>query len=144
MSADQGGLPPEKVAMAREFLCAKLTPKFIILFGSAATGKGFGPTSDVDLAFLSPVSPDGYELFLYAQELAEKLGREVDLVDLARASTVFRAEVLRTGRIIYVADPLYMKYWRMRALKDYALLNEERAPVLRRWILRHARRSGNQ
>ena len=122
MTTRGSGLAPEKMAVAREFLCAKLAPRFIVLFGSAATGKGFGPMSDVDFALSFAHPLDTYELFLSAQELAGILGREVDLVDLGGASTVFRAEVLRTGRTIYEADRVYAMYWPMRALKDYALL----------------------
>ena len=69
---------------------------------------------------------------LLAQELAAIIGRGVDLADLNRASTVLRAEVLRTDRTIHESDRGREMTWRMRALKDYALLNEERAPVPRR------------
>jgi len=40
LASEEHGLEPEKVEKAREFLRAKFAPRFIILFGSAATGKG--------------------------------------------------------------------------------------------------------
>ncbi len=134
MSSASGGrgLAPEKVEEARRFLGDRLSPYLIVLFGSASTGKAFGPESDVDLAFLRDGSLSDYDRFLLAQDLAVLLGREVDLIDLGHASTVLRAEVLRTGRVIHESDRGRAMLWRMRALKDYALLNEERAPVLRR------------
>ncbi|MEW6229485.1 MAG: nucleotidyltransferase domain-containing protein [Bacillota bacterium] len=132
------GLEPAQVEVAGKFLRDRLSPHLIVLFGSAATGKAFRPESDVDLAFLRDGFLNDYDRFLLAQELAVILGREVDLIDLDRASTVLRAEVIRTGRTVYEGDRGRAMFWRMRALKDYALLNEERAPVIRR-LKGHAR-----
>jgi hypothetical protein len=39
-----------------------------------------------------------------AQQLASDLGRNVDLIDLSRASAVFRAQVLGTGTAVHFAD----------------------------------------
>jgi hypothetical protein len=41
-------------------------------------------------------------VFLAAQELAAAFGRDVDLVDLSRASAVLKAEVLRSGQRLFV------------------------------------------
>jgi predicted nucleotidyltransferase len=108
---------------------AAFHPVAIYLFGSMATGSS-RPGSDVDLAFLPAEPVDPLACFDCAQELAELLGREVDLVDLTTASTVLAKEVLRTGFLLEETDRTARQEFEMRALADYARLNEERQPVL--------------
>jgi predicted nucleotidyltransferase len=108
---------------------AAFRPVAIYLFGSMATGSS-RPGSDVDLAFLPAEPVDPLACFDCAQELAELLGREVDLVDLTTASTVLAKEVLRTGFLLEETDRTARQEFEMRALADYARLNEERQPVL--------------
>jgi predicted nucleotidyltransferase len=104
-------------------------PIAVYLFGSLATGST-RPDSDVDLAFLPGEPVDPVACFDRAQELAELFGREVDLVDLTRSSTVLAKEVLRTGLLLEEADRTARQEFEMRTLADYARLNEERQPVL--------------
>jgi predicted nucleotidyltransferase len=101
----------------------------IYVFGSHGT-EAQHPHSDLDLAFLPKSSVDAYRVFEMANELANALGIEVDLVDLSKASTVMRKEVLRTGQAIEVRDQNAMHEFEMRTLSDYARLNEERHEVL--------------
>ncbi|WP_018130679.1 type VII toxin-antitoxin system MntA family adenylyltransferase antitoxin [Effusibacillus pohliae] len=108
-----------------ELLQAKISPYLVILFGSAVKG-AMTPESDIDIAFLTDYKVNEYEIFLLAQELADRLGREVDLVNLDKASTVFRAQVVGTGKIIHDGDPYRRKLFQMNTLSQYALLNEER------------------
>ena len=105
-------------------------PAVVYLFGSAATGRGH-PCSDLDLAILPDKPCDPVEVFEVANRLAAGLGCHVDLVDLSRASTVMRKEVVRTGVLLEQADPARRREFEMLALSDYARLNEEREPVLR-------------
>ena len=117
---------------ARVLEClAPFRPVVIYLFGSQAEGRG-RPESDVDLAFLPPddCSPGALEVFTMAQRLAEIVNRDVDLVDLAAASTVMRKEVVRTGRILLESDRTARQEFEMYTLSDYARLNTERRPVL--------------
>ncbi|RKD25614.1 DNA polymerase subunit beta [Ammoniphilus oxalaticus] len=114
-----------------EFLVQKLNPDYIIVFGSYA--KGFAhQESDIDLAFYTrDQTPNAYDLFLVAQELADLLQVEVDLINIANASTVFKAQIFSTGSLIYARDEaLYLNH-RMTALSMYVKLNEDRAVVLR-------------
>ncbi len=80
------------------------------LFGSASSGRA-GPMSDLDIAILlSDDAPRGKELIhdedYLAYQLEKLLGAgEVDLIDLNRQSLTFRHTVLRTGSLIYDADP---------------------------------------
>lgn len=104
----------------------------IYLFGSAVRG-AIHRESDLDVAFLPPEPCDPWAVFQAAQELALRLRREVDLVDLRRASTVLRKEVLRTGRRLATFRAREADEFEMYTLSDYARLNEERAPVLRAW-----------
>jgi len=46
-----------------------------------------------------------YKIFMAAQELANLVGKDFDLVNLENASTVFKAQVLGTGEIIYDQQP---------------------------------------
>lgn len=105
-------------------------PAAVYLFGSAATGRCH-PGSDIDLAILPAQPCDPVELFETANHLAAGVGCHVDLVDLGRASTVMRKEVVRTGVLLDEQDHAKRTEFEMLALSDYARLNEEREPVLR-------------
>jgi predicted nucleotidyltransferase len=104
-------------------------PAVIYVFGSHGTAAQH-PQSDLDLAFLPMSSVDAYRVFEMANELVNALGIELDLVDLSKASTVMRKEVLRTGQAFAVRDQSAMREFEMRTLSDYARLNEERHEVL--------------
>ncbi len=120
---------PDNIKTINEYLVQNFEPYLIILFGSQAKGT-FREDSDIDIAFLSEKECSSYELFMVAQQLASELGREVDLVDLKKASTVFKAQIVGTGTVIYCLDESKRILFQMRTFKDYALLNEERAEIL--------------
>ena len=109
---------------------AALDPGLVYVFGSVAENREH-PESDIDLAFLSSTPQDPVRVFDLAQDLAIALNRDVDLVDLQRASTVMAKEVYRTGRLLFRRDAGTQHWFEMRTLSDYARLNEERAPILR-------------
>jgi predicted nucleotidyltransferase len=89
--------------------------------------------SDIDVAYLSDNKVlDRYEIFMISQDLAAKLGRDVDLIDLNQASTVFQAQVLHTGKVIYCTDEGKKAKYELKTLKMYTKLNEERFPILKR------------
>lgn len=106
-----------------------LKPTMIYIFGSFAKGTHTGK-SDVDIAFLIRTKLTHYERFMLAQNLAEIVNREVDLVDLEEASTVFQAQIVGYGKLIYCSDERARQEFEMLTLKKYAKLNEERKPVL--------------
>jgi predicted nucleotidyltransferase len=108
---------------------AEFEPAVVYLFGSAATGR-LVAASDVDIGFLPHHPCDPVAVFDAAQRLAGDLGRDVDLVDLSRASVVFRAQVLTTGIAVHVADVRKRDDFEMYVLSDYARTNEERCEVL--------------
>lgn len=114
-----------------EFLISKFNPAYIIVFGSYAKNSTH-KDSDIDVAFYSQEPPlTSYEIFLVAQELADNLKIEVDLVNLKTVSTVFKAQVYTTGTVIYSKDDTLLKTHQMTALSMYAKLNEEREDILK-------------
>lgn len=112
-------------------LTEKLSPQFIYLFGTAAAGK-LRSDSDVDIAFFSNDDMAAYEVFILAQELAAMIGRDVDLINLREASTVLKAQIVGTGKVIYEVSRNKTNEFQIRVLKEYALLNEERQEILER------------
>lgn len=113
-----------------DLLIEKAEAHLIILFGSYGKGQS-REESDIDIAYLSDKEIGSYDNFLLAQEMAGLLGPDVDLLNLNMASTVMKAQVISSGKVVYCADELRRMHFYMRTLKEYALLNEERAVVLR-------------
>ena len=108
----------------------------IYIFGSHVKGTS-RPNSDLDVGILLPpghMIPD--KLALLA-DLAERAGREVDIVELASAGDVIRAEVLAEGQTIYERDPDQVLAWEAAAMSRYAYYREEVAEILEQF-----RRSG--
>jgi predicted nucleotidyltransferase len=112
-----------------KFLIKNINPYLIYLFGSSVSGI-FREDSDIDIAFVSDKEITEYEVFMLAQELADMLKRDVDLINLKKASTVFKAQIIGKGKVIYCSDDKRRMYFEMYGLKDYALLNEEREIIL--------------
>lgn len=105
------------------------SPAAIYLFGSHGTASQH-PASDIDIAFLPQRSVPAMDVFQTAGLLSQQLGAEVDLVDLTKASTVLRKEILRTGETIEIRNNLALQTFEMLTLSDYARLNEERHECL--------------
>ncbi|AQQ53354.1 type VII toxin-antitoxin system MntA family adenylyltransferase antitoxin [Planococcus lenghuensis] len=118
-----------KLEQAKHLLIERLSPSLLIVFGSSAKGTE-RPDSDLDIAFLSSEQIDEYQIFMIAEELAAILNKDVDLVDLARVSTVFQMQVLSSGQVLYETDERQRMDFEMKTYKMYAKLNEERQPVL--------------
>ncbi len=101
----------------------------IWLFGSTAAGDN-SVTSDIDLAVLLPEKADQVKLWQCAQSIASAIDRDVDLIDLIEASTVFRAQVMQNGKLVYHSDKFKCDLFETEALADYLRLNEERKEIL--------------
>ncbi|MFW5889732.1 MAG: type VII toxin-antitoxin system MntA family adenylyltransferase antitoxin [Bacillota bacterium] len=115
----------------RTILVNKLSPKLIYIFGSMVKNRGRND-SDIDIAILTDKQTDEYQLYMVSQQLADELKREVDIVDLRKASIVFKAEILRTGKLVYNSDNMIKMDFQLNVLKQYALLNEERKGIINR------------
>jgi len=118
------------LSKVKEYLIEELRPQTLILFGSSVKGY-FREDSDIDVAFISAKEIKSYDLYILAQALVSEVGREVDLVDFRQASTVFKAQILGLGQVIYSDNSKKLAELQIRTLKEYALLNEERAEILR-------------
>lgn len=108
------------------------------LFGSGARD-AWTRWSDVDLAafFRRPTAAD--DILEMAAELEEVFGRQVDLIDLDRASPVVVMQVLRTGRLLLDANPERRRRLAAGAPGRYEDLLLVRRPI-ERAILERARR----
>jgi len=120
-----------EVSKIKDILMKKVSPYLIIIFGSAAK-KNLRDDSDIDIAFLSDKHFDEYEVFVIAQVLADALNRDVDLIDLNKTTTVMKAQIIANGEVIYSKDDRRVSEYKIRVLKEYCLLNEERQVVLQR------------
>ena len=101
------------------------------------------PDSDIDIAVLLPhgaaMRADRWQWHLLAVEIAGAVGAEhADLINLRRADTSLRAEILRTGRLIYNGDDDARLGFEALVLSMYQKLNAERA-VIRAAILASSR-----
>ena len=109
----------------------------IYSFGSWGTDAE-RPDSDIDLAVLPRTPLDPVQRWDLAQKLASLARRDVDLVDLLRASTVLRMQVVANGQRLYTADVNAVEQFEDTVFSSYARLNEER-----RGILDDVRQRGN-
>ncbi|MFP4020781.1 MAG: type VII toxin-antitoxin system MntA family adenylyltransferase antitoxin [Halanaerobium sp.] len=112
----------------KSFLIEELKAELIYLFGSYAGGKARAD-SDLDLAFLTSEEIDDYQRFLTAQKLASNLNIDVDLIDLSKASTVFKAQIIQ-GQLLYAQNRQQKQEFELLVLKKYARLNEERKEII--------------
>lgn len=125
---------PQKGGRGAESLSKRLKQTFpeiiaVYLFGSRGT-EYEREASDVDLAVYAGKPLPAAELWYAAQELASEIGRDVDVVDLASASTVMRAQVVHTGERLYCDDPVACETFEDYVYSSYARLNEERRGIL--------------
>lgn len=122
-------LTPEQKNQIIGFLVSKLKPYCLLVIGSAAKGE-LRPDSDIDLVFMNETYYSPYQVFVIGEELACILGRNIDLINFHQASTVFQAQIVATGEIIYCTDELKKDRDFMIAYKKYARLNEERQVII--------------
>jgi hypothetical protein len=73
---------------------------------------------------------DARAVQILREALPVALRRDVDLVDLRRASTVMAMQVVSTGEPIGVLDPVEKERFEDYVFGAYARLNEERRAIL--------------
>lgn len=113
------------IAVIRQQVAAVLA---IYRFGTWATPYERAD-SDIDLAFLGDSLPRT-QCWAIAQELARIAGRDVDLIDMRRASTVMQARIIAEGERIYCSHDNKVALYECHVFSDYARLNEERRDIL--------------
>jgi uncharacterized protein len=99
------------------------------LFGSEARGDSTA-ASDVDVAILTKQTLTLDKQLEVTSGLSDLLKREIDLVQLRDATEVFRAQVIRDGKLIYASDFNTKAEFEMRSIVDYIHLNEHRQAIL--------------
>jgi uncharacterized protein len=80
--------------------------------------------SDLDLAILPDRPIDRWERFERAQDVAARLRRDVDLVNLREVSPVLRFEVVTRGVRVSARDPYAADLFETAAIKMFQRLNE--------------------
>jgi predicted nucleotidyltransferase len=91
---------------------------FGLLFGSQKIGKQKAG-SDLDIAVLFKIPPEGMALLHYINTLSELTGAEIDLAVLNRASAFMRHQVFKTGVPLLIKDPLIYRRFREKTITDY-------------------------
>ncbi|MBI2863379.1 MAG: nucleotidyltransferase domain-containing protein [Chloroflexi bacterium] len=101
-------------------VCKDYELDLVILFGSHAKGYAT-PGSDYDIAVLpskAPVPPE--EVLTLAFVLSRALGvREIDLVDLRRASPLLKHQAAESGKVLYEREEGTFTRFRVLAYKLY-------------------------
>jgi len=121
------GYPFDEV---RDYFTGRAGIDLVIVYGSFAKGKA-GRYSDVDVALAGPVALSLDEMMIIQAELAVKLDREVDVVDITQAEGVFLHKIMSEGKPILETMPagraLYEKH-----LKEALYFNADYYPIYRR------------
>jgi predicted nucleotidyltransferase len=104
-------------------------PVAAYLFGSVARGDT-SATSDLDIAVLAARPLAEAHRLAVEEQLAVAAGRDVDLVDLRRASTVLRAQVVGHGRLLFETDATARELFEDLVYSAYADLNEARRAII--------------
>ncbi len=103
----------------------------IYLFGSQATGL-HSTNSDVDIAFLTPFDCrlNPVEVYQLKVKVEMALGKDVDLIHLNQASTVFQFQITTTATHLYVKNASVVLQYEALVLSMYQRLQEERKDIL--------------
>jgi len=104
----------------------------VIAFGSFGT-EYERSESDLDLAILTAdpcETIDIVKLWEVAQEIARTIGRDVEVINLRQASTVFCYQVLTSGTPVYCSNELALAYFDNLTMSMYLRLQEERKDIL--------------
>lgn len=101
----------------------------IVLFGTFGSEYETA-NSDIDLAFLADKKQDPVNTWKLVEQIASAIQRDVDLIYLREASTVFRYQVLTTGQLIYCADPFKFGDFDTTSFSMYFHLQDMRKEIL--------------
>ena len=105
----------------------------IYLFGTYGTEEEW-PESDVDIALLLPPKEakqvGSLAMSKLQVTLEQLLGKDVDLINLRRVSTVFQKEIILSDRRFFCQDDYAADEFEMLTISFYQKLNEERQQIL--------------
>ncbi len=100
----------------------------LYLFGSFYD-KSAKDESDIDIAFLSTELIDTKILWEISQRLSILLQRDVDLVELRSANTIFRYEIISNSERIY-GSGYDVEYFETLVYSFYLRFKQERKPIV--------------
>lgn len=129
VGGDNGMLCEQVKQQIVALLTEAVQPAFIVLFGSYAKNTARSD-SDVDIAYYSEQSISPYNRFIMMGELAMICGAEVDLINIREVDTVFAMQIFAYGQLLACSDENEFVKQRMKALRMYVELNEQREVVL--------------
>lgn len=112
----------------KNLILEEIDVDIIYIFGSYAQNLN-NEDSDIDIAFFTLKDYSNYKIFLLAQKISLKLGKEIDLIQLKNSSTVFQKEVVSKGKIIFEKNKIEREKFENLVLKKYIKLNEERKEI---------------
>ena len=101
--------------------------KAIYIFGSFAN-ESANSGSDVDIAYLSDESLSNVERWELSVEIARLLRRDVDLVDLRGANTIFRYQIISTAKRVY-GGGYEVESFETLVYSFYLRFKQERKPI---------------
>jgi predicted nucleotidyltransferase len=118
----------DQIRQAQAYLDQRFGLDALWVYGSEAKGTA-GPRSDLDLGALFVRAAAPADLLDAAAELSVRLGRDVDVVDLDRASPILAMQVLRHGRLVNDANPRRRHDHFARTLSRYEDVKIIRRPM---------------
>lgn len=120
----------ETIDTCIEMICSQYpSTALIYLFGSYGTEYQRN-NSDIDLAFYAEQSISTIDTWNLAQTIANKINRDVDLIHLNNASTVFAYEIIMNGSCILSQDKQKQGVVENLLMGKYLRFNEERSEIL--------------
>jgi len=117
----------------------EFVPEYIAVYGFGSVfdlNFDLNKSGDVDIAILLPSPINSLERYYAQEELARRLGKDVDVIDLLSASTVMKMEVINNSMIISCKDKRATEFFATYVFSSYVRLNEERSEILKDAIAR--------
>ena len=115
---------------AVDFLRENITHVLAIYrFGSWGTPE-MRPSSDLDLAFLTIKAQPSQQVWHFAQDIAVRVGCDVDLIDLRAQSTEMRMQVISTAERLWCGDFNTTEMFEDFVYSDYVDFSERRRGIL--------------
>jgi len=107
----------------------------VYLYGSFLSD-GFSDESDLDIAVKIDNPLDNQKRWRIQEDLASICGRDVDLLDLDRASLVMQYEVISTANRVYCTDENRLASYETLVYSRYLDFNQIRKPIIEEIIKR--------
>lgn len=122
----------ERIVSTLLSLLAERGVDVIALYGFGSFFSGVThPESDLDIAFLAKEAVLPEQRWEIQEALARSLKKNVDLVDLSRASLVMKMQIISTGVRLYCKDETFCGRFETYIYSAYCRFNEERKQIIR-------------